>query len=80
MPGKALRLRHSQNNQPSALGGAYFGNAGTLGQLHINVYGLNNAYPALPTPSCKKVKLSAAAQMWGESTWIPSSSISGIQT
>jgi hypothetical protein len=80
MPGKALRLRHSQNNQPSALGAAYFGNTATLGQLHNNVYGLNNACLALPTPSCEKVKLSAAAQMWGESTWNPSSSISGIQT
>jgi hypothetical protein len=31
MPGKALRLWHSQNNQPWALGAAYFGNASTLG-------------------------------------------------
>ncbi len=57
MPGRALRLRHSQNNQPSALGAAYYGNTATLGQLHIN------ASPALPTPSCEKVNLSAAAQM-----------------
>jgi hypothetical protein len=41
MPSKALMLRHSQNNKPSALGAAYFGNAATLVRLHINVYGLN---------------------------------------
>jgi len=48
MPGKALRLMHSQNSQPSALGAPHFGNASTLGlakpyTLIMYVYGLNNA-------------------------------------
>ncbi len=46
MPGEAVRLRHSQNNQSSALGASLFWQCrhpGDCETLHIKAYGLNNA-------------------------------------